>query len=188
VNDDIRWEVVPESALTLPDHEAIAAMLGQAFPDWSHWYVGGRSWSGMEPEVRVVARDADDVVVAHLGIRRQFVTAAGRDLLVGVVGLVAVSPSQQGTGLGGELLRRTAAVLEGMRVPFGLLGTGEHTRPFYAHHGWALLEPTVMTYSAFTAEGAGLSMTDDDGWMVLPVASTMEDWPGGPVWWNAQQV
>ena len=65
MSEDIRWEVVEESALTLTDHEAIAAMLAQAFPSWSHWYVGGRSWSGMQPERRVLGRTEDGVVLAR---------------------------------------------------------------------------------------------------------------------------
>ena len=188
MSEDIRWEVVEESALSLADHEAIAAMLGQAFPDWSHWYVGGRSWSGMQPERRIIARDADGVVLAHVGVRRMFVTAAGRDLLVACVGLVAVTPSLQGTGLGRELMTRTDAVLEGLRVPFGFLQTGEARVPFYVRVGWHLLEDTVATFSAFTADGAGVTNTEDEGWLIRAVDTALEDWPGSPVWVNAQLV
>jgi nodulation protein A len=185
---DIRWAVHEESALTLPDQEAIAAMLGQAFPDWSYWFVGGRSWSGMQPERRVVAVDADDVVVAHAGIRRQFVTVSGVDRLVAVVGLVAVTPRLQGRGVGRELLARTRAELDRLGVPFGILGTGEDRVPFYADSGWRLLDETVVTYTDFPAEGPGTPVTDDAGWLVLPVASSLEDWPRGPISWNGELV
>ncbi|PZF62531.1 GNAT family N-acetyltransferase [Curtobacterium sp. MCBD17_034] len=181
------WTVVREGDLTLTDHEAIATMLAQAFPDWDHWYVGGRSWSGMQPERRVIAT-VDDVVVAHVGIRRMFVTVGGRDQLVGAVGLVGVTPRLQGRGLGGELLARTAAVLDELAVPFGLLGTGEDRVPFYGSAGWRLLSDTAGWYSAFTADGAGLTVVDDEGWLVLPVRATLEDWPGGELHWDAQLV
>ncbi|WFR68167.1 GNAT family N-acetyltransferase [Curtobacterium flaccumfaciens] len=188
MTEDIRWEVVEESTLSLPDHEAIAALLGQAFPDWSHWYVGGRSWSGLQPERRVLARDADGVVLAHVGLRRIFITVGGRDVLVGDTGLVAVAPRLQGTGVGRELMERTNAVLDGLAVPYGFLGAGENRIPFYAHLGWHELEGVVGTFSAFTAEGAGISNTEQGGWMVRPVAERLEDWPAGPIWLNAQQV
>jgi nodulation protein A len=188
VTDDIRWEVVEESTLSLPDHEAIAALLGQAFPDWSHWYVGGRSWSGMQPERRVLAHDADGVVLAHVGIRRMYISVGGQDVLVGDTGLVAVSPRLQGTGKGRELMERAHAVLEGLAVPYGFLGAGENRIPFYANLGWHHFEDVVADYTAFTAEGAGLPMTDQGGWMVLPVAARLEDWPDGPIWLNGQQV
>jgi nodulation protein A len=188
MSDDIRWEVVEESTLTLPDHEAIAAMLGQAFPDWSHWFVGGRSWSGMQPERRVLAHDADGVVLAHVGIRRMFITVADEDVLVGDTGLVAVAPRLQGTGVGRELMTRTDTVLEGLRVPYGFLGTGEDRVPFYSHVGWHELSGAVATFNAFTAEGAGITNTEQGGWMVRPVTAALEDWPTGPIWLNGQQV
>lgn len=184
---DIRWAVHEESALTLPDQEAIAAMLGQAFPDWSYWYVGGRSWSGMQPERRVIATE-DDVVVAHAGIRRQFVTAGGVDQLVGVVGAVAISPRLQGQGLGRVLLGHVRAELERLGVPFGILGASERRTPFYTDSGWRPLEDTVVTYTGFPAEGPGVPVTDDQGWLVLPVAASFEAWPRGPISWNGEQV
>lgn len=188
MTDGIRWEVVEESTLLLPDHEAITAMLAQAFPDWSHWFVGARSWSGMQPERRVLARDTDGVVLAHLGIRRMFVTVGGQDVLVGDTGLVGVTPRLQGRGLGRELLTRAHAVLDGLRVPYGFLGTGEDRVPFYAHHGWHELRDAVATYSAFTADGAGITETEQGGWMVRPVTARLEDWPAGPIHLNGQQV
>ncbi len=189
MTDDPRWEVLEESALTLADHEAITALLAQAFPDWSHWFLGSRSWSGMQPERRVLARDADGVVLAHVGIRRIFITVGDRDLLVGDTGLVAVAPRLQGTGMGRELMERARGVLEGLAVPFGFLGTGEDRVPFYARLGWETLGDDVVTdYTAFTAEGAGMPMTEQGGWMVLPVTSAREDWPTGSVRLNAQQV
>ncbi|OIH97629.1 GNAT family N-acetyltransferase [Curtobacterium sp. MCBA15_001] len=188
MSDDIRWEVVEENALNLSDHEGIAAMLGQAFPDWSHWYVGGRDYAGMQPERRVIARDADGVVLAHVGIRRMFITVGGQDVLVGDTGIVAVAPRLQGTGIGRELLDRTHAVLEGLRVPYGFLGAGEDRIPFYAHMGWHEIPDAVGTFSAFTAEGAGVTETEQGGWMVRPVTAALEDWPSGPIWLNGQQV
>lgn len=188
MSDDIRWEVVEESALTLPDHEAIAAMLGQAFPSWSHWYVGGRDHAGMQPERRVIARDTDGVVLAHVGIRRMFITVGGQDVLVGDTGIVAVAPRLQGTGIGRELLDRTHAVLEGLRVPYGFLGAGEDRIPFYAHMGWHEIEDAVGTFSAFTANGSGINETEQGGWMVRPVAAKLEDWPKGEILLNGQQV
>ncbi|MGW8429518.1 GNAT family N-acetyltransferase [Curtobacterium citreum] len=188
MSEDIRWEVVEESALSLPDHEAIAAMLGQAFPSWSHWYVGGRDYAGMQPERRVIARDADGVVLAHVGIRRMFITVGGQDVLVGDTGIVAVAPRLQGTGIGRELLDRTHAVLEGLRVPYGFLGAGEDRIPFYAHMGWHEIAGAVGTFSAFTADGAGVTETEQGGWMVRPVTAALEDWPAGEILLNGQQV
>ncbi|PZF64158.1 GNAT family N-acetyltransferase [Curtobacterium sp. MCPF17_047] len=188
MSEDIRWEVVEESALSLTDHEAIAAMLAQAFPSWSHWYVGGRSWAGMQPERRVLGRTEDGVVLAHVGIRRMFVTVGGEDVLVGDTGLVGVSPRLQGSGVGRELMERVHDVLDGLRVPYGFLGAGEDRIPFYDHMGWHEFPEAVGTFSAFTADGAGVVETEQGGWMVRPVTARLEDWPEGPILLNGQQV
>ena len=84
--------------------------------------------------------------------------------------------------------RGAHAVLEALAVPYGFLGAGENRVPFYAKLGWHVFDDVVADYTAFTAEGAGLPMTDQGGWMVLPVAEQLEDWPAGPIWLNGQQV
>lgn len=182
-----RFTTTAEGDLSLDDHEAIAAMLARAFPDYSHWYQGARSWAGMQPELRVVARSGD-VVVAHAGIRRQFITVGETDLLVGCVGMVAVSPILQGTGLGGHLLRLVDVQLESLGVPFGALGTGERTQPFYQKHGWDLLEGVTGHYNDFTADGASTLVTSDVGWLVRPCHSPLSTWPAGDLRWNGQLV
>jgi nodulation protein A len=185
---DIRWQTLHESELGLDDHEAIAAMLAQAFHDWSHWYVGGRSWAGMEPERRVVARDEHGVVLAHAGVRRLFVTADGRELLVGCVGLVAVTPTLQGAGLGRQLMCQVDDLLAGLDVPFGLLQTGEDRVSFYGNCGWELLDDSVFTMTAPPLDGAGLPVTDDQNWLIRPIAATSDEWPGGAIWLDGQIV
>lgn len=181
------FTTVAEGSLTLDDHEAIAATLSRAFPDFSHWYQGSRSWSGMQPELRVVARSGD-VVVAHAGIRRQFITVGEADIAVACVGLVAVSPILQGTGLGRELLRLVDEALAELEVSFGVLETGEGTVPFYAKHGWELLDGVTGTYNAFSAEGAATLVTAQGGWLIRPSRSTRADWPAGDLHWNSQLV
>lgn len=185
------FSTLVEGALSLDDHEAIAAMLARAFPSYDHWYLGARSWAGMQPERRVVARSGD-TVVAHAGIRRQFVSVGGVDLLVGAVGMVAVSPILQGTGLGSDLLRHVDVALTGLGVPFGLLEAGEGVQGFYRSAGWLPLEhdgaPITGHYTAFSADGAGVLVSQQEGWLAREVASTLSEWPAGDLHWNGQMV
>lgn len=181
------FTITAEGDLGQSDHEAIAAMLARAFPDYSHWYQGARSWAGMQPERRVVARSGE-IVVAHAGIRRQFVTVGETDLLVGCVGMVAVSPILQGTGLGGQLLRLVDAALDHLGVPFGALEAGERVQPFYRKHGWHPLEGVTGHYNDFTADGASTLVSSDHGWLVRPCAVGLPDWPAGDLHWNGQMV
>ena len=191
------FSTVAEGDLTLDDHEALAAMLARTFEAYDHWYAGARSWAGMQPELRVVARDGD-VVVAHAGLRRQFVTVGETDLLVTAVGMVAVSPTAQGTGLGGALLRHVDAALERLGSRFGLLETGEAVQGFYRRAGWLPLgdasEDAVTGhavtghYTAFSADGAGVLVSQDEGWLIREVGATAAEWPAGDIRWNGQMV
>ncbi|MCU1527050.1 MAG: hypothetical protein JWP75_813 [Frondihabitans sp.] len=176
-----------EGDLTLDDHEAIAAMLARAFSDYSHWYQGARSWAGMQPERRVIARSGE-VVVAHAGLRRMFVQVGDTDLCVTAVGMVAVSPILQGTGLGGQLLRLVDDALDEIGTGFGILQTGEQTVPFYRKHGWQPVEDVTGHYNDFTADGASTLVSTDEGWLVRPRRSSLSDWPVGDIRWNGQMV
>ncbi|NRD27253.1 GNAT family N-acetyltransferase [Frigoribacterium sp. VKM Ac-2836] len=185
--DSPLFSTTREGDLTLDDHQAIAAMLARAFASYDHWYAGARSWAGMQPELRVVAR-RDDVVVAHAGLRRQFVTVGDTDLLVTAVGMVAVSPSSQGTGVGGELLRQVDAALTSLDSGFGLLETGDEVQGFYRRGGWLPVEGLTAHYTAFSADGAGVLVTQDHGWLLHEGTLTVADWPEGELHWNGQMV
>jgi len=178
---------VAEGALTLDEHEAIAALLARAFPSYDHWYLGARSWAGMQPERRVLAT-VGDVVVAHAGLRRQFVTVGGTDLLVTAVGMVAVSPRLKGTGLGGRLLEGVDEQLRALGAGFGLLETGEATQGFYRRAGWLPLEGVTGHFTAFGADGAGVLVSQDEGWLVREAGATRDSWPEGDLRWNGQMV
>jgi nodulation protein A len=181
------FDLVAEGDLSLDDHEAIAAMLGLAFPDYDHWYAGARSWAGMQPELRVLAR-IGDVVVAHAGLRRQFVTVGDADLQVTAVGMVAVSPILQGTGQGGELLRHVDEGLARLGSRFGLLESGEAVQGFYRRAGWLPLPDVTGHYTAFSADGAGVLVSQDEGWLVRESGAGLAEWPAGDLRWNGQMV
>ncbi|RKR76188.1 GNAT family N-acetyltransferase [Frondihabitans australicus] len=181
------FTTVAEGRMALDDHEAVTAMLSRAFPTYSHWYQGARSWAGMQPEKRVIARSGD-VVVAHAGLRRQFVTVGETEVVVASVGMVAVSPILQGTGLGAQLLALVDRAMSDLQVPFGLLETGEQTVPFYARHGWQLLPELTGTYNDFSADGGATLVTSQGGWLVKPVHTTIAAWPEGALHVNGQIV
>lgn len=178
---------ITEGGLSLDDHEAVTAMLSKAFPDYSHWYQGARSWAGMQPERRVIAR-AGDVVVAHAGIRRQFVEVGEAEIVVACVGMVAVAPILQGTGLGRRLMTAVGDALDELDVPFGVLEASERRQPFYRRSGWQLFDDLVGTYNDFSADGAATLVTSQGGWLVRPVRSALADWPAGDLQWNSQLV
>ncbi len=164
------------------DHAELAALLAGAFPRSRTPFGGERSWSSARPELRVVGRH-DGQVVAHAAVVRRFLQVDGRPQLVGDVGLVAVDPERQGTGLGAALLAQTRDTLCGLGMPFGFLTCGEQVAGFYARGGWTPVPgPTRM----IRADGriqvyGGVSM-------VLALATPIDAWPSGRIDRNGWEV
>jgi len=188
-----RLSVVREGALDVADHEAIAALLARAFPDFREGYAGARSWAGAQPELRILVHDGDGLV-AHAGLRRVFVEVGdGRgdpadDVLMGSTGMVAVHPERQGQGLGTLLADGIRDALARLAVPFGLLETGEATTGYYARHGWIPLVGRAGHYNGFTLLGAAEVVHQDHGWLMLPVAAPADAFPAGDLHVNGQLV
>ena len=102
---DLSWGSTWENDVTAAEHEALGALLARCFPRSFTPFGPGRSWSSARPELRVVAH-ADGRPVAHVAVLRRFLQVDGAAVLVGDVGLVAVDPARQGSGLGAQLLAR----------------------------------------------------------------------------------
>jgi nodulation protein A len=168
------WAQVWEDDLTGDEHGLLADLLAHAFPRSSN-FVGTRSWSSGRPELRLVGWRGGRAV-AHLGILRRFLRVPERDasVLVGDVGLVAVAPRGQGTGLGRELLRHGDAVLRGLDVPFGYLTCGEHVAPFYERCGWVRVAGGTRMIRA-----DGRVQVYGGASMVREVHASLADWPDG---------
>jgi nodulation protein A len=179
---DLSWGLTWENDVTVAEHEALGALLSRCFPRSFTPFGSGRSWSSARPELRIVARSGGRPV-AHLALLRRFVQVGRRAVLVGDVGLVAVDPALQSTGVGARLLAHGRAVLDGLELPFGYLTCGEHVAGFYATAGWVPVPgPTRMV----RADGrvqlyGGVSM-------VLPVHAVIDDWPDGQVDRNGWEV
>jgi nodulation protein A len=176
--DDLRWELAWENELTGDRHVALTTMLARAYPQFADLFRGGRSWSGARPEYRVVGWRGDRPV-AHLGVLRRFlrVPAAGTSVLVGDVGLVAVDPEVQGSGVGRALLERTARLLDEQELPFGYLTCRPAVVPFYRSAGWHLAVDQVTRM----IDNLHLAETYRGPAMVLPVRAPLGDWPHGQV-------
>jgi nodulation protein A len=173
----LRWALTWEVDLDAAAHAELAALLHRCFPH-SRRIGGARSWSSARPEVRLVGREADGRVVAHVAVLRRFlrVPGDGRGLLVGDVGLVGIDPDQRGRGTGARMLAELAGVLHGWELPFGYLTTADELTGFYASAGWVRVPArTRMIEPDERVEVYGGPS------MVLPVRSPMADWPAADV-------
>jgi nodulation protein A len=179
---DPRWSSSWEDDLVGHEHEALAGLLRRCFPRSRAGFDGASSWASARPELRVVGYEGERPV-AHLGVLRRFVQVGDSAQLVGDVGLVAVDPDRQGSGLGAELLDRGAAALRGLDLPFGFLTCGEQVAGFYAAGGWVrVANPVRMIRRDGRVQVYGGVA------MVLPVHPGTAAWPAGRVDRNGYEV
>ena len=182
------WSAHWEDDLAAADHEALAGLLRRCFPRSRAGFAGTESWASGRPELRLVAR-VDGRPAAHAAVLRRFLQLDGGQLggvgaqLVGDVGLVGVDPDRQGTGLGADLLARTAVALHGLDLPFGFLTCGEQVAGFYGTAGWVRVDNPVrmIRRDQRVQVYGGVAM-------VLPVRAGMSEWPAGRLDRNGYEV
>ena len=171
----LSWSATWEDDLGDDDHAALGALLARCFPRSFTPFGPGRSWSSARPELRLIGSTAARPV-AQLGVLRRFLQVNGVSVLVGDVGLVAVDPDRQGTGVGAALLARARSLLTELDLPFGFLTCGEHVAGFYTSAGWARVPgPTGMVRADGRVQVYGGAS------MVLPVRRGIEEWPAGRI-------
>jgi nodulation protein A len=176
------WSTHWEDDLAAADHEALAGLLRRCFPRSRAGFPGAESWASGRPELRLVAR-VDGHPVAHVAVLRRFLQLEGGARLVGDVGLVGVDPDRQGTGLGADLLARTATTLRRLDLPFGFLTCGEQVAGFYSTAGWVRVDNPVrmIRRDQRVQVYGGVAM-------VLPVRAGMSEWPAGRLDRNGYEV
>ena len=179
---EVTWTLSWENDLGDEDHAALGALLARCFPRSFTPFGPGRSWSSARPELRLVGSVAGRPT-AHVAALRRFLQVGDVPVLVGDVGLVAVDPDAQGTGLGAALLEHCLTTLDGLGLPFGFLTCGERVAGFYATGGWVRVPgPTRMVRADGRVQVyGGVSM-------VLPVRRGVEEWPAGRVDRNGWEV
>jgi nodulation protein A len=176
------WSTHWEDDLTAADHAVLAGLLRRCFPRSRAGFPGAESWASGRPELRLVAR-VDGRPVAHAAVLRRFLQLERGARLVGDVGLVGVDPDRRGTGLGADLLARTAAALRELDLPFGFLTCGEQVAGFYRAAGWVRVDnPMRMIRRDQRVQVyGGVSMA-------LPVRAGMAEWPAGRLDRNGYEV
>jgi len=153
---------------------AVAAFEGDYDDDdWAH-ALGGRH----------VFATFDGMVVAHAAVIPRVLTLGEEEMRVGYVETVAVSPSEQGRGLGALVMRHAGELI---LSEFDLGGLATGVQPFYESLGWVRWRGRTHVHSP---DGRRRTEKDDGGVMVLlPQGSRVDlyadivcDWRDGEVW------
>ncbi|MBR7836071.1 hypothetical protein KDL01_22535 [Actinospica durhamensis] len=173
----VRFTVHWEGDLALTDHQDIAYTLRQAFPDIAVLFPKARSWVGLRPELRLLAR-TEAGVVGHYAMARRFIQVDQTDQLVGETGLLAVHPDLHcPRDMRTRLLHRMGLILGELGVPFGFTNLSGDLVEAYLAAGWHVLHG-VRTRLCL-ARGPSRPVTLDYPAVALPVAERIEQWPPG---------
>jgi nodulation protein A len=178
----IDWQVSWERDVTADEHVELAAFIrathGAAGSPYAELFEGRRSWPGVRPELRVIGRDAAGCA-AHVGMLRRFVRVGEVDQLVAEIGMVAVRPDLQKTGVGLEAAHRMLAVLRDLGAPYAFGTAREEVLRFYRAAGSYVL-PGVRLRT-FDSLRPWTLHTSDDRVLITPIAAAVEDWPAGDI-------
>jgi len=113
---------------------------------------------------------------AHVGVLRRYLAIAGRHQLVADLGLMAVRPDLQRTGIGSSLLAGLHKTLIDLGIPFGFLGCRPELIPFYGGNGWCRLPGDVKVRYLDNRDPWKL-VTLAEPLFVLPVSAPLSAWP-----------
>lgn len=170
----MRWE----ADLEADDHEALAVLLAEIYPDFATLFAGRRSWWDSRPEARLIVTD-DDEPVAHLGFLRRYLRVAGssdpRFVQVAEVGLVGVRPGHQGRGVGRFLLESVARVLGRMEIDFAHLTCRDDVAGYFTSGGWTRIDGQITR--GIDRNGDPDTFTGPA--LVLPLRREIDEWPVG---------
>jgi GNAT superfamily N-acetyltransferase len=168
--------VVPEERLTPADRAELRAFLVAAYaPDHADVFSHHDFWGG-PPTARVIARDREGTLLAHLGFSVRTIAVGGAEARVAGVGAVATHPRHRGGGLGRLIFDRLAAALtESGEADFLFLECRDAVVGFYAACGF---RHSVRTVTA-RDPGAGAADVSTSNVMVRPLGRDV--FPAGDV-------
>lgn len=171
--------VLPTADLGKGGRRGLRALLDAAFGDFDD-----ASWDHALGGVHVLA-GPPEAPVGHAAVVLRRVLHGGVALRTGYVEAVAVHPSLQGRGLGGELMDVVEGLVRG-GYRLGALGATERAAPLYRRRGWLEWRGPL---AAVTPGGVVDTPDEVGGVHVLPVDAPLDqaeplicDWRDGELW------
>ncbi|SIT43559.1 Nodulation protein A [Paraburkholderia ribeironis] len=186
MSSKVQWRLCWENELQLSDHVELAQFFRTTYGPTGAFnakpFEGGRSWAGARPELRAIAYDSQGVA-AHMGSLRRFIKVGAVDVLIAELGLYGVRPDLEGLGIS-HSIRAMYPVLQELRVPFAF-GTVRHSLKNHfarlCRHGMGTILSGVHIRSTLPNVHLDLppTRTEDVLAVILPIGSSMSEWPDG---------
>ena len=171
----LQWFFFPESEMTCAFEAEARELLVLAFPTHADFF-RKTSYRGSVPEYRLLGRNKEGKLLAHVECGPRLATAGGHAVLVLGIGSVAVHPRTQGAGVGREMFNQLKSyATESQLADFGLLECREAVAGFYQRAGFERVTQPCTSVHHETGE----SETYHGPVMVMPLLRPMHEWPRG---------
>jgi nodulation protein A len=169
----LSWTFFAEASMTSSLEHEIRHMLVDAFPDYADFFATV-SYRGSVPEFRLIGRQSDNAIVAHLECGPRVIEVGQHLVRILGIGAVAVHPTAQGLGVGQQMFSELVASASEMGLAdFGFLQCREAVAGFYQKAGFNRVYQLCTSMHHDTHEWE----TRDAPVMVMPIAKPITLWP-----------
>jgi aminoglycoside 2'-N-acetyltransferase I len=169
---------VAHAALTDRDRTGLQRLFdGEYFEEFGDWDPD-QPYGYAPHDVHLIAWSGDRVA-GHVGWGRRRIRVGGKVVEIAGVGGVLVSESARGQRLGEQLMNATRRSMSDVdEIQFGYLGCREEVVPFYRACGWHRISAGERSLSR---DGRSNEYPPGQPLLILPLGSSLEDWPTGIV-------
>ncbi len=179
----IQWKTYWENQLEPGDHAELAEFFRNTYGAVGAWNVkhfkGSRSWAGARPELRIIGHD-ERGVAAHFGVLRRFIRLGTIDQLVAEVGLYAVRPDLQRSGIGYQSgINVMIPTLLDLKVPFGFGTVRQELREHVEKASAALMIVSGVRVRSTNLWDKSKTCVEDLLVLVIPLERAVDEWPAG---------
>jgi predicted N-acetyltransferase YhbS len=175
-DENLRLRIVDEAEIEPTLDARIRQGLCVCFPADVGVFGRTRHWHGVRPVFSVIA-EADQRVVAHVGVVHRVISVAQTKVVVAGLQNVFVLPEQRGTGLSGRMIAAATQEAGRRRAQYGLLFCVPEIAHVYARCGWRQLRTCRITRVDET--GAVVPLSAKNIAMYFPLAEA--PFPSGDI-------
>lgn len=150
----IRYQIIPEEAISPELDRQLVVYLSEIFPEWRDVFAERRAWHDAPPVWTTLATEKTTqdkstlpAIVGHVGVvERTISTCWNWRYRVASFQGVSVAPAFRRLGIGRKLLDLSLREAKRRNYPFAILFCKEPMVPYYTSLGWKLPEDSMIMW------------------------------------------